>query len=63
MHGPAGTVLVVFGEKLLGKAGGVELAAKKTPCEREPFELLHRLQAATQFSISSGLPPALILTT
>jgi hypothetical protein len=53
-------VLVVFGEKLLGKAGGVDVDAKKTPFEREPLELLHRRQALTKLSKLSGSPPALI---
>jgi len=61
VHGPARTVLVVLGEILLGKAGGVERRAKKRPCERDPLELLHRLQHATIFSRLIGSPPALML--
>jgi hypothetical protein len=29
----------------------VNAGAKKTPAERDPFELLHRLQQATMFSM------------
>jgi hypothetical protein len=61
--GPSWTVSVIFGEKEDKKAGGVELDAKKTPFERDPFELLQRLQQATIFSNEIGSPPALILTT
>lgn len=61
MHGPARTVDVVIGEILLGKAGGVELRAKKRPCERDPLELLHREQQAIIFSRLTGSPPDLML--
>ena len=53
---------MVFGEVWIGKAGGVELDAKKRPCERDPLELLHRLQQAIILSRLIGSPPALILT-
>jgi hypothetical protein len=47
---------VVFGEKLLGKAGGANVRAKKTPFEREPLELLHRRQALTKLSKLKASP-------
>ncbi len=50
-----------LGEILLGKAGGVELPAKKTPCERDPLALLHREQQAIMLSKLTGFPPDLIL--
>lgn len=52
---------MVIGEIELGKAGGVELRAKKTPCERDPLALLHRAQHAIMFSKLTGSPPDLIL--
>ncbi len=52
---------MVIGEILLGKAGGVELRAKKTACERDPFDELHDLQHATIFSRLTGSPPLLML--
>jgi hypothetical protein len=52
---------VVFGEILPGKAGGVEIDAKKRACERDPLELLHRLQHAIMFSRLNGSPPDLRL--
>ena len=33
------------------KTGGVNKGAKKTPAEREPFDELHLLHAATMFSM------------
>jgi hypothetical protein len=52
---------VVFGEILLGKAGGVELDAKKRPCERDPLRLLHGRQQEIMLSRLTGSPPDLIL--
>jgi hypothetical protein len=52
---------VVFGEACFRKAGGVETDAKKTPCERDPFELLHDLQHAIILSKLTGSPPDLML--
>jgi len=54
---------VVIGEVWIGKAGGVETRAKKTPCERDPLDELHRLQQANKLDGSTGFPPFLILTT
>ena len=45
------------GERKAEKTGGVRILSKKTPCEREPFLLLHGLQHETMLSIliaSSG---------
>ena len=42
-----------------GKTGGVNAGAKKEPAEREPFELLQRLQQATRFSRLSAMSGAL----
>ena len=53
---------MVIGEILLGKAGGVELRAKKAPCERDPLDELQGLQAVIIFSRLIGSPPDLMLT-
>ena len=52
---------MVLGEILLGKAGGVELDAKKTPCERLPLLELQLLHAVTMFSISMANSGALLI--
>ena len=61
-NGLSGMTEAALGERLPEKAGGVELDAKKTPCERDPLLELHRLQQATIFSRLIGSPPALMLT-
>lgn len=52
---------MVFGEACFRKAGGVEADAKKTACERDPFDELQDLQHEIIFSRLIGSPPLLML--
>ena len=53
---------MVLGEIRTGKAGGVDVRAKKEPCEREPLDELHFEQQAIIFYKELGSPPFLIAT-
>ncbi len=50
VKGLSSIVLDCIGYILPEKTGGVNLCAKKLPCERDPLRLLHILQALTRLS-------------
>ena len=50
VKGLSGIVLDFIGDILEEKTGGVNLRAKKTPCERDPLRLLHATQLETRLS-------------
>ena len=50
VKGLSGIVLDCIGYTLPEKTGGVNVRAKKTPCERDPLRELHVMQQLTKLS-------------
>jgi hypothetical protein len=58
--GESGISLDCIGYILPEKTGGVNVRAKKEPCERDPLRELQVVQQLTKLSYASGSPPSLI---
>ena len=60
VKGLSSIVLDCIGYILPEKTGGVNLRAKKEPCERDPLRELQVAQLETRLSKAKGSPPSLI---
>jgi hypothetical protein len=62
-NGLSGMTEAALGERGGQKTGGVNVRAKKEPCERDPLRELHEAQHETRLSNAKGSPPDLMLIT